>query len=81
MSLSDFTRWLYRGQRPNWIARTVNRLTAAVGSSGVTRDYLVTQSIILVSVVGFVVISLLTDAAYAALDPRIRYGRGVGDDS
>ena len=40
-----------------------------------------TQSIILVSIIGFVVISLLTDAAYAVLDPRIRYGRGVAGDS
>jgi len=42
MTLSDFTRWLYRGQRPNWIARILNRATAAVASSGVTSNYLVT---------------------------------------
>ncbi len=42
MTLSDFTRWLYRGQRPNWIARILNRATAAVGSSGVACNYLVT---------------------------------------
>jgi peptide/nickel transport system permease protein len=53
----------------------------ALWRSILTRDYLVTQSIILVSIVGFVLISLLTDTAYAVLDPRIRYGRGVTRDS
>ena len=43
--LSDFTRWLYRGQRPNWIARILNRATAAVGSSGVASNYLVTLEV------------------------------------
>jgi deazaflavin-dependent oxidoreductase (nitroreductase family) len=45
MTLSDFTRWLYRGQRPNWIARILNRATAAVGSSGVASNYLVTLEV------------------------------------
>jgi deazaflavin-dependent oxidoreductase (nitroreductase family) len=45
MILSDFTRWLYRGQRPNWIARILNRATAAVASSGVTSNYLVTLEV------------------------------------
>jgi len=45
MTLSDFTRWLYRGQRPNWIARILNRATAAVASSGVTSDYLETLEV------------------------------------
>ncbi len=54
---------------------------SALWRSILTRDYLVTQSIILVSIVGFVLISLLTDTAYAVLDPRIRYGRGVARDS
>ena len=53
-------------------------LGSALWRSILTRDYLVTQSIILVSVVAFVVISLVTDVAYAWLDPRIRYGRGLG---
>jgi peptide/nickel transport system permease protein len=44
-----------------------------------SRDHLVTQSIILVSVIGFVLISLLTDLAYGLVDPRIRYTqRGLG---
>ena len=45
MTLSDFTRWLYRGQRPNWIARILNRATAAVASSGVASNYLVTLQV------------------------------------
>ena len=45
MTLSDFTRWLYRGQRPNWIARILNRATAAVASSGVASNYLVTLEV------------------------------------
>ena len=39
----------------------------------VTRDYTVVQGTILFVVVAFVVINLLTDLAYALLDPRIRY--------
>ena len=45
MTISDFTRWLYRGRRPNWIARSLNRVTAAVASSGVASDYLVTLEV------------------------------------
>jgi deazaflavin-dependent oxidoreductase (nitroreductase family) len=45
MTLSDFTRWLYRGQRPNWIARILNRATAAVASSGVAANYLITLEV------------------------------------
>lgn len=41
MTLRDFTRWFYRGQRPNWIARIMNRATAVVAFSGVASDYLV----------------------------------------
>jgi deazaflavin-dependent oxidoreductase (nitroreductase family) len=46
MSSGDFKRWLYRGQRPNWIARVLNKAWAAVGSSGVTSNYLVTLEVI-----------------------------------
>jgi deazaflavin-dependent oxidoreductase (nitroreductase family) len=42
MTLSDFTRWLYRGQRPNWIARMMNIATATLASTGVTANYLET---------------------------------------
>jgi hypothetical protein len=46
MTLSDFKRWLYRGQRPNWIARILNRAWAAVASTGVASNYLVTLEVI-----------------------------------
>ena len=45
MSLSSFKRWLYRGQRPNWIARTVNRAWASIFSSGIAPDYLATLEV------------------------------------
>ena len=45
MTAGDFKRWLYRGQRPNWIARILNRAWAAVGSSGVASSYLVTLEV------------------------------------
>jgi peptide/nickel transport system permease protein len=53
----------------------------ALWRSILNRDYLLTQSIILVSIVTFVAISLLTDIVYAVLDPRIRYRAGVAGDS
>ena len=45
MTLSDIKRWLYRGQRPNWIARILNKAWAAVASSGVTSNYAVTLEV------------------------------------
>jgi hypothetical protein len=45
MTLSDVKRWLYRGQRPNWIARMLNSAWAAVASSGVASNYLVTLEV------------------------------------
>jgi len=45
MSLSSLKRWLYRGQRPNWIAKFLNRATAAVASWGVTSHYMETLEV------------------------------------
>ncbi len=45
MTRGDFKRWLYRGQRPNWIARMLNRAWAAIFSSGVLPDYMVTLEV------------------------------------
>lgn len=45
MTKGDFKRWLYRGQRPNWIARILNRAWAAVASLGVASDYLATLEV------------------------------------
>jgi deazaflavin-dependent oxidoreductase (nitroreductase family) len=46
MTLGDFTRWMYRGQRPNWLARIMNRMSADVASLGVAPNYLVTLEVI-----------------------------------
>lgn len=45
MARGNFYRWLYRGGRPNWLARVANRLTAAVFSKGVAVDYLATLEV------------------------------------
>lgn len=45
MDHSKFHRWLYRGQRPNWIARMVNRAWAALFSSGLLPDSMVTLEV------------------------------------
>ena len=48
-------------------------LGSTLWRSILTRDYLVTQSVILIGIAGFVVINLCTDALYGLLDPRVRY--------
>ena len=45
MTKGDFTRWLYRGQRPNWIAKVANRIGAIVASWGVAPNALVTLEV------------------------------------
>jgi len=45
MTAGDIKRWLYRGQRPNWIARIINRVWADVASLGITSDYAVTLEV------------------------------------
>lgn len=45
MTGSDFKRWLYRGQRPNWIAKILNRVWAVVHSWGIAPNYLVTLDV------------------------------------
>lgn len=45
MTLSDFTRWLYRGKRPNWIARILNRVGAVIYSLGIAPNYLTTLEV------------------------------------
>jgi deazaflavin-dependent oxidoreductase (nitroreductase family) len=39
MNELTFRRWLYRGRRPNWLARMLNRVDAAVGSLGIASRY------------------------------------------
>ncbi len=45
MARGDFKRWLYRGQRPNRLAKILNLAWAALGSSGVASNYLVTLEV------------------------------------
>ncbi len=45
MTKADFHRWLYRGQRPNWIARILNSAWAAVASAGAASNDLVTLEV------------------------------------
>lgn len=42
----DFTRWMYRGQRPNRLARMLNRVGATIASWGVSPDYMETLEVI-----------------------------------
>jgi deazaflavin-dependent oxidoreductase (nitroreductase family) len=35
MAKGAFRRWMYRGQRPNWLARILNRVDAGLGALGV----------------------------------------------
>lgn len=45
MDYADLARWLYRGNRPNAIARVLNRGSAALHSLGIAPDYLVTLQV------------------------------------
>lgn len=39
MKKGAFRRWMYHGQRPNWLARTLNRVDVALSSLGVASNY------------------------------------------
>jgi len=46
-TLNNIThRWLYRGRRPNWLARKINNFWAAIHSSGIAPTYLATLEVI-----------------------------------
>jgi hypothetical protein len=45
MGAGEFARWMYRGGRPNRLARILNRASAFVFARGVARDYLVTLEV------------------------------------
>jgi len=46
MPKTTFAQWLYHGQRPNWIARILNRAWAVVASSGIAYNFIVTLEVI-----------------------------------
>lgn len=39
MAKGTFRRWMYRGQRPNWLARMLIRVDAALGARGIGSKY------------------------------------------
>jgi deazaflavin-dependent oxidoreductase (nitroreductase family) len=46
LAWADFTRWLYRGHRPNALARAMNRVSAILHRLGVAPNYLVTLEVV-----------------------------------
>jgi deazaflavin-dependent oxidoreductase (nitroreductase family) len=42
----DFTRWMYRGGRPNRLARLLNRVETALASSGIAGNRMVTLEVV-----------------------------------
>lgn len=46
MTFSRWHQWMYRGGRPNIMARVINSLTARIHSTGISRDYLVTLEVV-----------------------------------
>ncbi len=45
MTIINLRRWLYKGQRPGWIAKYVNQAWAAIVSSGMAGDLYVTLEV------------------------------------
>ncbi len=39
MEKGSFRRWMYRGERPNWLARMLNRVDVALSSLGIASNY------------------------------------------
>ncbi len=46
MSFGEAKRWMYRDNRPNWLARALNRGWLAVHSSSIASDWLVTLEVV-----------------------------------
>jgi hypothetical protein len=45
MAFDSFKRWMYRGERPNWLAQLLNAFWTAVHSSGIAPNWLVTLEV------------------------------------
>jgi deazaflavin-dependent oxidoreductase (nitroreductase family) len=43
---NDFARWLYRGSRPNWLAKAANRLGATLSSLGIGPKIMITLEVV-----------------------------------
>lgn len=46
MSFGDIKRWMYSGNRPNWIAKALNRFWAWAHGLGIAPNYLVTLDVV-----------------------------------
>ena len=46
MTEFNFHRWLYRDQRPNWLAKALNHFWAVVHATGIAPNYMVTLDVI-----------------------------------
>jgi hypothetical protein len=89
--INIFMRWMYRGQRPNWLAQAVNRASAAVASLGVTPNYMETLEVtgrksgrthslpVVIAIVGGerYLVSMLGDNVQWVLNVRASGGRAV----
>jgi deazaflavin-dependent oxidoreductase (nitroreductase family) len=45
MFKGNFTRWMYRGHRPNWLAKFMNNTSALVASTGITGTLMITLEV------------------------------------
>lgn len=91
MPKMSFIQWLYRGQRPNWIAKILNRPAAIVATTGITANYMETLEVIgrksgrvisLPVVIALVegqryLVSMLGDKAQWVLNVRAAGGQAV----
>jgi deazaflavin-dependent oxidoreductase (nitroreductase family) len=46
MTIPSFNRWMYRGHKPNRIAKFMNWVTAVISSWGVAPNYMVTLEVV-----------------------------------
>jgi deazaflavin-dependent oxidoreductase (nitroreductase family) len=91
LTYANFRQWLYHGNRPNWIARILNRAWAIIHASGIAPNYLVTLEVIgrksghvisfplVMAVVNGqrYVVSMLGDSAQWVENVRAAHGKAV----
>src|SRR5829696_6199939 len=46
MTFGDIKRWMYNGNRPNWMAKRLNRFWAWAHAIGIAPNYLVTLDVV-----------------------------------
>jgi deazaflavin-dependent oxidoreductase (nitroreductase family) len=84
MARGDFTRWMYRGQHPNWLARTLNGAWAAFASlatlevTGRKSGHTISLPVVVVSVSGQrYLVSMLGEHVQWVDNVRTSSGRAV----